>query len=390
MVKDSGMLPLGYEESARALESYARGAGEAYRELLSSGALTNLAAAAEQATVIQGLISGSSPVTSLLKEAAEQGERMRRLLEPYRSSAEVLNQQIRSATRALKSIDSTWQFPLGLKQAARDKSGVAAAIELATQSLTKGFDAAILTQFERARISAASGMIRPAEWDRLLGGLDGMAAAQEALLKQVGGQPFGALEVPRLLVEWPPLEMVSHAHLARVLALSPAEVDRPHSKEGPHDHQLVLDEDANRELMEVLAEHPELKGEWVSAQAILRSQDARLKQRRYFCLSIRELLKRVLDRVAPLAVVGPWAETAGLKQQKSMYSRLLYVASIYPSDSFAAYVVKDSDEMFATWDFVASGVHGDAQPSVDFLRALEWRAALWMLGVLKMAKERMN
>ncbi len=61
-----------------------------------------------------------------------------------------------------------------------------------------------------------------------------------------------------------------------------------------------------------------------------------------------------------------------------------------PERLFAAYVVKDSDEMFATWDFVASGVHGDAQPSVDFLRALEWRAALWMLGVLKMAKERMN
>jgi hypothetical protein len=266
------------------------------------------------------------------------------------------------------------------------KAALVPGTHLATMlSMTHALEAACLTKFELARLPELGPHVE--DWSAAVSGLDEMLLAQKELFRSFDSSGGFSLP-PSLVIDWPPRSVLSHAAVLNRLfepGVPPPEATAREELEAARRDELV--EETEKQLLAVLEAYPALRDEWLSARAILKSNIGR--RARYFCVSIRQLLKSVLDTVAPLDVVTPWVNANDSRQETTAKSRFLCVASMYPSDQFGAFVVKDSEEMFKVWDIASKKVH-QSEPSDETLKDLEWRAAVWLIGVLTLSRGRGN
>lgn len=392
-----GKDTFGYSEAVKVMAGYSRELERQYRALAASGFLEEIeqrqraladsgvfhrvvAGAEEAGRMQQQMLDsvGGGQLKLLLEEQAD-------LLAPSRELLAAAN--FKTIAGAASAIDPSWYS--GVISAAKQASGVVVARLAGELSVAKGIEAGLLSAYQVAQLPDASSLVDFAGWESLRRGLDGMLLAQGTLLKSFSEQGVGALAVPRVVMDWPPLGILTHAGVVRALgAHAPAHADRPQADAAHEERCERLAEETNRKLTEVLADRRALREEWDAAQDVLRSKNPRRGP--YFCLSVRRLLTWILDEVAPLRIVAAWGEANDSKESAVARSRFRYVASMFPNEHFASYVVKDSEEMFRVWDLVNSRLHGDSPPTEAALKALERRAAVWMLGVLTLTKGRMN
>jgi hypothetical protein len=325
-----------------------------------------------------------------LKLIADDQRRLKEMAAMYGPSREMLA-QVNSMGPAVKLIRET-ASALEQVRGSSDQivSTFGAASELSSRlaagmSIAHGARAALLTQLELPHIppDLVTGI---RDWSTLRGGLDDMLGAQRALFESL--QIDREMLVPSFVIEWPPLGILTHTELLSRLATptAPAEVEGPGPERAEEEREELAD-DTEERLLKALEARPALRDEWLAAGTVLRSTNPR--RARYFCVSIRQLFSRILDDVAPVKVVAAWAEANGSKEETRARTRFSYVASTFPNDHFAAYVVKDSDEMFKAWDLASTLVH-QSEPSESMLLALERRAAVWILGILTTSRNRGN
>lgn len=348
--------------------------GEEFYRSLSSGVLPNVDAASAIAAKLQLMSTSFAPDDSMISALKNLG-----------SFSEALASKDFAEAIKKNSIDPSWYT------AAEEVSrGVLTLDDRASEvykALTHDYGAAALSAFDRKLLGELVHPPALPEWDGLRAGLDKMVLAQETLGAALAAREFGRLEVPRIVTEWPLWGVLSHAELLRAIAGEvPLGVPAEEARQW-EERREELSEEIEALLLEALEDFPAMRAEWLSAKAQRRSQ--RGLNWRYFSVSIRQLLDRGLHLAAPQSSPAyvEWCRANGMADSERR-SRFRYVAATYQYPGFPECVELDSEQIFWVWKLVVEGAHGDQPLSDEALRVAEFRAAVWLIGVLTLSKAR--
>lgn len=109
---------------------------------------------------------------------------------------------------------------------------------------------------------------------------------------------------------------------------------------------------------------------------------------RHVCVSLRELLLQLIDKLAPIEVVRDWPEGAALlRKDQTRKARLKYLYREVRSDSYAAFADRDVDSILQTFYALNDGVHILKSPLIDeIMNVLMARVEGQLLLLLTVAK----
>lgn len=322
-------------------------------------------------------IESLQPALGRFREFERHSTAMALLADAHRSFSAVLAKQVdlESIARASVALSPHWQESISAYQ--RLGADVAAA-ELALKShYTTVAELAILAQERLLRLPwdslGSATTIAHAEFLEVRSQFTGLTETYRALIQSFEAREHFMASFPPIISAGPPLEILTSARVLDTLSrptptLELSEVDSLVESDVEDEVEGSIDE-----LLAAL--NPALRSVWLGAREALRSVNP--ERGRHVVVSLRELVTRVLDILAPPAAIQSWTSDPSHFHdgRPTREARVLFACRGVNHGPFSKFV---SADVRATIEFIALFQRGTHELAVSFsetqLRALVTRS----------------